>query len=368
MTRSRGLIFSPLELYKILRKIMKKVLWLLALLNLILPSCGNENSGVVNAQAVEETTQIKVARGVAEQLWTTSPLQYPFDKNRISVFEEIQNMADACSADFFTSYLTCSDKAAEMREKYEPILAFYRLSFEHVLQAIKEDHVEKGTACIWNLYNMGYIVKTPSTCFGIDINHRWAWKLEPYLDFLCITHNHRDHQDAALIEAMLKAQKPVFSNFIEKGNMSKVPTDYQVKNVKVHVSITDHNNSGMLNNFVSVFTFECGEDSGNFTLLHTGDSNFKPEQYTNILPRVNVLVTRYAPNALTENNILGEGKGKTQPDYVLVSHLLELMHIDEADCRWSLKSGLIRAANLNCKKAIVPMWGEKLIWKNNKLN
>ncbi len=347
---------------------MKKVLWLLVLLCLILPSCRNEELGIINAQTVEETVQMKTARNVVERLWLTSPLQYPLDRNRTTVYEEIQKMADDCSADFFINYLACSDKAAEMREKYEPMLAFYHLSFDHVLQAIKEEHVENGTACIWNLYNMGYIIKTPTVCFGIDVNHRWAEKLEPYLDFLCVTHNHQDHYSMALIKAMLKVGKPVYSNFITGGCTSKIATDYQYNNVKIHVSITDHNNSGMLNNFVSVFTFECGEDSGNFTLLHTGDSNFKPEQYTNILPHVNVLIPRYAPNALAENNILGNGKGQTQADYVLVSHLLELTHIDEADCRWGLKSGLIRAANLNCKKAIVPMWGEKLIWKNNQLN
>ena len=86
------------------------------------------------------------------------------------------------------------------------------------------------------------------------------------------------------------------------------------------------------------------------------------------MPHVNLLITRYAPNALAENNILGAGEGQTTPDYVLVSHILELTHIDEEDCRWSLNSALYRASQLNCKKSIVPFWGEQLIWKNNKLN
>lgn len=347
---------------------MKKIFLLLSLLTIALFSCKSENTGIPNTQTVEgKTTQMDIARTIAERLWATSSLQVPLEEARISVFNDIQKMADDCSADFFKSYLACSDKNAELREKYDLMLAFYRLAFDHVLQAVKTEHVEKGTVCIWNLYNMGYIIKTPSICFGIDINHRWAKLLEPYLEFLCVTHNHKDHYDTELINAMLKAGKPVYSNFIKGGRTSKVATDYQYNNVKIHISITDHNNSG-LSNFVSVFTIECGDDSGNFTLLHTGDSNFKPKQYTNILPHVNVLITRYAPNALTENNIIGTGKGQTIPDYVLLSHLLELTHIDEDDCRWSLKSGLIRAANLNCKNSIVPIWGEKLTWNNNKLN
>lgn len=347
---------------------MKKVLLFLVFLILILPSCGNENEKITNAQVPGgETTQMKAARIAAEQLWETSPLETPLGNTRKNILNNIQDMADACSADFYKSYLSCSDENASQRERYEPMLAFCRLTFDHVLEAIKFTNVENGTAYIWNLYNMGYIVKTPSTCFGIDVNHRWAEKLEPYLDFMCVTHNHQDHYNKKLINAMLKAGKPVYSNYIKGGCTSKVSTDYQYKNVKIHVSITDHNNAG-LSNFVSVFTFECGDDSGNFTMLHTGDSNFNTTQYTNILPHVNVLITRYAPKALAENNILGTGEGQITPDYVLVSHILELTHIDEEDCRWSLKSALYRASQLNCKRSIVPFWGERLIWKNNKLN
>lgn len=162
-------------------------------------------------------------------------------------------MADDCTSDFFESYIASLDQSAEMREKYDPMLAFYRLSLDHVINAIKTTTVENGTTCIWQLYNMGYIVKTPTTCFGIDINHRWAEKLEPYLDFLCVTHKHQDHYNTALINAMLNAGKPVYSNWIKGGYTSKVNTDYQFNNIKIHVSITDHNNSG-LSNFVSVFT------------------------------------------------------------------------------------------------------------------
>ena len=60
--------------------------------------------------------------------------------------------------------------------------------------------------------------------------------------------------------------------------------------------------------------------------MHVGDSNYKPEQYTNLASHVNVLIPRYAPNALTENNILGSGAGQVEPDYVLLSHILELAH------------------------------------------
>ena len=73
-------------------------------------------------------------------------------------------------------------------------------------------------------------------------------------------------------------------------------------------------------------------------------------------------------NALTENNIIGTSAGQTKPDYVLLSHILELSHESEEESRWSLNSALERASKLNCENSVVPFWGEKLVWKDGKLN
>lgn len=238
------------------------------------------------------------------------------------------------------------------------------------MEDIKNSSVEEGTVELWQLYNMGYVIKTSSGCFAIDISHRWAKELAPYIDFLCVTHNHADHYNKELIQAMFDLGKPVLSNYLQDESYeytSKTPTDYTIGDFAIHTSITDHNNSG-LSNFVTVFYIDCGEDTGNFTLIHTGDSNFKPEQFTNIASHVNVLIPRYAPNALTENNIIGTGLGQTLPDYVLLSHILELAHADTDSSRWSVEMALERASKINCEQTYVPMWGEKLVWKNGKLN
>lgn len=62
---------------------------------------------------------------------------------------------------------------------------------------------------------MGYVVKTPSGCFAIDISHRWAKELAPYIDFLCVTHKHSDHYSNDLIQAMFDLGKPVLSNYLK---------------------------------------------------------------------------------------------------------------------------------------------------------
>ena len=101
------------------------------------------------------------------------------------------------------------------REKCDPIIYFYRSAFDRVMDGIKNSKVENGTAAIWLLYNMGYVVKTPSGCFAIDISHRWAKELAPYIDFLCVTHKHSDHYNNDLIQAMFDLGKPVLSNYLK---------------------------------------------------------------------------------------------------------------------------------------------------------
>lgn len=304
----------------------------------------------------------------AQELWSTSPLS--FDAKRSGALNKIQEYADGCLSDYFTVFLNGYEQASKNMEKAEPVLIYYRSAFDRVLEGVKSSTVENGTAEIWMLYNMGYIVKTPSGCFAVDISHRWAKELAPYIDFLCVTHNHADHYNKDLIQAMFDLGKPVFSNYLQDESYaytSKVPADYTMGKFKIHTSITDHNNSG-LSNFVTVFYIDCGEDSGNFTLIHTGDSNFNPEQFTNIASRVNVLIPRYAPNALTENNIIGTGRGQVEPDYVLLSHILELSHADSEDSRWTMEQAWERASKIHCDRTYVLMWGERLVWKNGELN
>ncbi|MRJ07314.1 hypothetical protein EDL99_00245 [Ornithobacterium rhinotracheale] len=336
---------------------MKKFLALLFVFIFVI-SCG-DSEGVPDAKTVVSNNH-----KLSDRLWATNPW-HMHGGERLLVYNEIQKLADNCSSDFFKSYLESTDDAKRL-ENSNALLDYYSKSLDKVINEIQNVHVETGSVVIWMLYNMGYVVKTPSMCFGIDIMHKDARLLAPYLDFLCVTHNHRDHYDKQLISEMLKHKKPVLSNFIEGAGVykSKIPTDYQIGNCKIKVSITDHNNSKLFN-FVSVFSIDCGVDANHFKLMHVGDSNYKPKQYTNIFNKVNLLIPRYAPNPLTENNILGIGQGKVIAQNIFLSHILELTHAGESHSRWSFKSALERADKLNNENVIIPFWGEKFIWKNN---
>lgn len=307
---------------------------------------------------------INKAKEVMEKLWSTSSLNH--DTKRQEAFDAIQGYADECSSTYFNNYLKSLDAAAENTEKYTPALTCYRAAFDRILEEVKSTQVESGTTVMWNLYNMGYIVKTPKGCFGVDICHRYAEKLEPYLDFLCVTHNHADHYNNNLINKLFEKNKPVISNYLKNADYqytTKNTKTFTIGSFTVTTNLTNHNEA-TLKDFVTTFQIDCGSDGGNLILMHVGDSNYKATQYHIVKP-VDIFIARYAPNAKTENNVVGT---KVMPKYVILSHILELSHAGVDESRWSFELGLERASEINCDNTILPFWGEKLIWKNGKLN
>lgn len=313
---------------------------------------------------IPEPAQPNAATRTIEALWQTSPLDADLATRR-ELFATIQSYADACASSTFSSFLDADDRLAASLVRGEPILTCYDAAFDRVLNGLREEKPAVGEVYIWMLYNMGYVIQTPSGCFGVDIYHRRAAELAPYLDFYASTHVHQDHKWQGLIDAMLEAGKPVVTNYLERPGYEYTSTtaaDYTIGSFALHTFITNHNN-GSTNVPVTVFQIDCGEDTGHFVLLHSGDSNFLPEQFDVTLP-VDVYIPRYAPNELTENNVIGK---LFTPRYVLLSHILELSHADPSSSRWTLEQGLERASKLDCEETHMPFWGERLIWKNNKL-
>lgn len=303
----------------------------------------------------------KEAIQTVKQFEKTSP--FALDKKRTELLDKIQNYSDSLDHKAFAKYLAGTDEESISMEKTYPILYYYRHAFDEVLKEVKTTKVKKGTVAIWMLYNMGYIIKTSTTCFGIDINHRWDYMFEPYIDFLCVTHNHGDHKSVKLMEAMRKADKPVLSNFFEddKEYCSKSPTQYKLGEFSIRTDITDHNEK--LLNFITAFRIESDE----IKLLHCGDSNFRTEQLGNVGGgEVNLLMLRYGSKE--ENNIVGTGSGQVIPNYVFLNHVIELRHrIDSSPRRRTIPSTLERASNIDCKNTVIPFWGEKMVWKNGKM-
>lgn len=309
--------------------------------------------------------QLSQAPETLAQVWATSPFAADMTA-RNEAFDIIQTYADICTSATFSTFLSGEGALYDSLVKYEDILACYNAAFDRVLEGLKNDVPQTGEVHVWMLYNMGYVIKTPSGCFAVDIYHRRAAELAPHIDFYCITHVHQDHKSQPLIDAMLKAGKPVVQNFLEEPGYAYTATetkDYTIGKFELHTFITNHNN-GTTNVPVTVFQIDCGDDTGHFVMMHSGDSNFRPEQF-DVTADIDLYIPRYAPNELTENNVIGK---VFSPKYVLLSHILELSHSDPDSSRWSLKQGLARAAQLDCEHSYMPFWGEKMVWKNDKLN
>ena len=300
------------------------------------------------------------------QLQKASPLL--LNDKRLFLLNKFQTYSDNLTDTTFKEYLASPEEIADNMEHTIPILYCYRVAFDKVLDEVKNTKVKKGTTLVWMLYNMGFVIKTSSGCFGIDIDHRYAEKLEPYLDFLCVTHNHGDHYNAKLMDAMNKHGKPVLSNFYKESKeyVSTAPTSYKIGNFTIHTDITDHLANPELPNFVTVFRIECGKDAGNFSMLHCGDSGFNPMHFTNVQGPVNMVVLRWG--APRENNILGTGEGQVKPDYAVLSHLIELRHKPYPHGQASITKTLEHLPTVECKNTILPFWGEKMTWKNSKMH
>ena len=305
----------------------------------------------------------KAVPQVMQELWETSAADTDLTERK-AVFDGLQDYADACSDLTFKSYLEADDRLASSLEDATEILGCYDAAFQRVLDGIRNETPAQGEVHIWMLYNMGYVIKTPSGCFAIDIYHRRGAELATCLDFCASTHVHQDHRCDALADAMTEAGKPVLSNYLSSDSKwtSTVDKDWEIGNFRIHSFITDHNN-GSSNVPVTVYQITCGEDTGNFVLLHSGDSNFKAKDFV-VTEDIDVYIPRYAPNALTENNVIGK---VFSPGYVLLSHILELSHADPSESRWTLEQGLERASLLDCDRTWMPFWGEKLVWKDGNL-
>lgn len=169
---------------------------------------------------------------IAEGLKKHPPLPY-FFKERFEIFKEIDRI-------FMDGALTSKGGnfdigGANRQAKANPILDLYVHQMRKALSEIESCKVEEGVV-VWQLYNMGYIIKTPGVTMGFDVvgGLRWAdwgWDvpaeiisgLSRSMDVLFVTHyidnyyahpsstwRHVDHCDKEIIDLMQKEGKPVF--------------------------------------------------------------------------------------------------------------------------------------------------------------
>lgn len=271
---------------------------------------------------------------------------------RRAAMNEMQKYADSFTHTLFNEYLgTTAGSEKEQALEGWGLMQFYNMALEKLLQEIPATKVKKGQVVMWQLYNMGYVVKTDKQCFGIDLYHKHAEKLAPMIDFMLITHNHGDHYSKALVEKLERDGKAVYSNFRDNGHKVKTGDNFTVGNISIKVTTVDHN--ATLKNFVNTYEVNCYDAKGkDYVIFFTGDAH----NYEQLNPtgKVNLFV----PHLAVGLN-MAKAVEKIAPTEVLMSHILELGH-SITKWRWSYEYGIAECEKLERRGVYLPVWGEMI--------
>ena len=292
--------------------------------------------------------------GLIDILWNKTSC-HEITAERKEAMEQMQRYVNILTDTQFVEYYRCSEgcqKEAALEDW--GILQFYNMALEKLLREIPATEVKEDEIVVWQLYNMGYVVKTSTQCFGVDIHHKHAQRIAPLIDFLCITHNHSDHQWKPLSEEMARQGKAVYSNFLNNGYKLSGGEQIKIGNIEIENWLGDHN--AATPKFVTSYQISCLSAEGKpFTFLFTGDS-YSYEQM-NPTRDVDVFVPHLAVGLKMDKAV-----EKLGPQVVLMSHILELAHHINK-WRWSYAYGINECEKLKREGVYMPVWGEKIILK-----
>lgn len=258
------------------------------------------------------------------------------------------------------------NKAAMPLSVYEPqegdpgLAALRRLdaAFLQVEREVRETTVPPGgVPGVWYVYNMGVVVKTAERLFSIDLNHRFAERLAPSLDFALITHNHLDHYTQRFYDAMDGARKTVVNNFAcnygahfakKCGGYTHGGKTFRFGDVEVKTSASDHND------YLIDFTLAFEISIGGFRIYHTGDSANLEKLNPADAPDLWIVHPRCGVK-------VAEGVRKFHPKKTVIAHLNELGH-GKNRWRWTFADGLRAVADVESAGGVaaIPVWGEKV--------
>ena len=282
-----------------------------------------------------------------------------FETDRIkreNLQDAMQNIVDKTSKREFDSF----DENPELKTD-NPLFQYYDNSLERIIEDVPGTQVAPGCVVIWYLYNMGVVIKTPQVCFGVDIHHRHAIKLEPLLDFIVITHNHLDHYSVPLLRMMNENEKAIVSNFYPSFAYTKAAEfTHNINGVTIHCGEANHNNK--LKKFTMPAEIVCPTGDRNFVFYTSGDC-YSHE----FLSRKTDKIDLYAVHPRCGMTAVCAAQ-KLEPEMTFILHLHELGH-EINEFRWEYSVGRCELAEFEKTglKAYVPVWGEKFLWDGEKI-
>ena len=140
---------------------MKRLVVLLMLVSLV---------ATVSAQIVkmsELPTDKQFRKAVKTLMYKTNG--HDITPKRLDAMEKVQSVINRFEREDWSAYRKESDAEALAEMEKTGVPYYLRQSFEKVCKEVRTTKVKEGTVAVWLLYNMGYIVKTPTTTFGIDL-------------------------------------------------------------------------------------------------------------------------------------------------------------------------------------------------------
>ncbi len=342
---------------------MKRFFIFISALSLLAASCSDVDAPVKDGgDGGDVNKDDNTVEAVMNTLWEETSYR-EFSVKRLKAMDKMQGEADQCQNSDFKIYVASTDKVETANyEKGYGILNFYNKAFDRVLRDMQSAKVAEGGVSVWQLYNMGYVVKTPDgKMFGIDICHRRSPELVPHLDFALITHNHSDHYTKSFIDDMAKAGKPLYSNYLSndfKISGTKTFNPLKDSDISIVANIVDH---GLANpaDFVVSYEIDCGAKSGNTVIFHIGDcGNYKQ---LNPSKAVDIFIPHLAVS-LDMNRAINE---KVKPAMVLMSHVLQMEYPVSGSYRWSYTYGynVCIKQDPDMKFVFLPVWGERIDYK-----
>lgn len=138
-----------------------------------------------------------------------SDTHYAERKQQMLILDEAAGDLAASVWNAYKATWGVDETAKQNYENNNPILHYFRRVELDTLEEIQNTNVTEGVV-VWNMYNLGVIVKTPTKTFGIDVNQSDAQAFADVLDFLIVSHYHDDHFNYNVAQAVKMAGKTVY--------------------------------------------------------------------------------------------------------------------------------------------------------------
>lgn len=278
----------------------------------------------------------------------------PARRARMAVIQVAgDRLSDLDYRDYARSWET-NKPLADLLEARHPVLGYLRDVTAEALDEIRRTRVREGLA-VWFIYNMGYVFKTPRTCFGIDLEGRGVERLAPDLDFLLNTHEHGDHVHEPLFRAMLAGNKPVVTRWYPGSLLVGQSTNLVFGEVAVRVDIGDHHHEQpRQRDNMLMFEVDCGPSANHAVIYHSGDGS-NVEKLRPVKP-VDILILHTSVGLSVPDAIR-----RVKPKMTFVSHVMELGHspLPPHAWRWSYAYAFDVIRDIPECEATVLTWGER---------